>query len=42
MARVLILANNDVGLYNFRFELIEELIRQGYQVYFLCQNQKKI
>lgn len=29
MKKILILANNSVGLYNFRFELIEELIRQG-------------
>jgi len=34
MKKILILANNSVGLYNFRFELIEELIRQGNQVYF--------
>ena len=33
MKKVLILANNDVGLYNFRFELLEELIAKGYQVY---------
>lgn len=30
--RILILANNDVGLYKFRKELIQELIRQGHQV----------
>lgn len=29
---ILILANNDVGLYKFRKELIQELIRQGNQV----------
>jgi len=34
MKKILILANNSVGLYNFRFELIEELIRQGNKVYF--------
>lgn len=33
MKKILILANNSVGLYNFRFELIEELIKQGYEVY---------
>lgn len=30
--RVLILANNDIGLYNFRKELIQELIKQGDEV----------
>lgn len=34
MAKILILANNSVGLYNFRFELIQELINKGYEVYF--------
>lgn len=34
MKKVLILANNSVGLYNFRFELIKELLKQGYEVYF--------
>lgn len=34
MKRILILANNAGGLYNFRFELINELINQNYQVYF--------
>ena len=33
MKKVLILANNDVGLYNFRFELLQRLIAEGYQVY---------
>ena len=31
--RILILANNDVGLYKFRKELIEELIGKGNEVY---------
>ena len=30
--KILILANNDVGLYKFRKELIQELIRQGNRV----------
>ena len=30
---ILILANNDVGLYKFRKELIEELLRQNHKVY---------
>ncbi len=34
MKKILILANNAVGLYNFRFELINKLINQGFQVYF--------
>ena len=33
MARILILANNDVGLYKFRRELIETLIKRGEQLY---------
>ena len=32
MKRILILANNDVGLYKFRKELIEELIK-NYKLY---------
>lgn len=31
--KVLILANNDVGLYNFRRELIEKLIQERHEVY---------
>lgn len=33
MKKVLILANNDVGLYNFRLEIIEKLIEENFQVY---------
>ena len=32
MKKVLILANNDVGLYKFRKELVEELLKK-YTVY---------
>ncbi|WP_144508378.1 glycosyltransferase family 4 protein [Bacillus mycoides] len=32
MVKILILANNDVGLYKFRKELIQELIHQGNEV----------
>ena len=32
MKKILILANNDVGLYKFRKEPIEELIQRGNQV----------
>jgi len=31
--KVLILVNNDIGLYNFRKELLEQLIEHGYKVY---------
>ncbi|HLR21307.1 MAG TPA: glycosyltransferase family 4 protein [Tissierellaceae bacterium] len=34
MKKVLILANNSIGLYNFRFELVKEMIQEGFQVYF--------
>ncbi|WP_094549347.1 glycosyltransferase family 4 protein [Petroclostridium xylanilyticum] len=34
MKKILILANNAVGLYNFRFELIKELINRGNEVFF--------
>ena len=33
MKKILILANNDIGLYRFRKELIEELIKLGNEVY---------
>ena len=33
MKKILILANNDVGLYKFRKELIEELVNRGNEVY---------
>lgn len=31
--RILVLANNDVGLYRFRKDLIEELLKNGFDVY---------
>ncbi len=34
MKKILILANSSIGLYNFRHELIIELINQGFKVYF--------
>lgn len=34
MRKILILANDSDGLYGFRFELIQELIKQDYKVYF--------
>ncbi|MCR6546199.1 glycosyltransferase family 4 protein [Dehalobacterium formicoaceticum] len=33
MAKILILANNDVGLYKFRKELIESFLGEGHEVY---------
>lgn len=40
MKKVLILANNSIGLYNFRFELIQKLKEQGYDVYFSVPQDK--
>lgn len=34
MKKVLILANNSVGLYNFRFELIQKFIKEKFEIYF--------
>ena len=33
MKKILILANIDMGLYNFRKELLETLLQKGYEVY---------
>lgn len=33
MKKILILANNDVGLYNFRKELLEKLLGEKYEIY---------
>lgn len=33
MKKILILANNDIGLYNFRKELLERLLEENYKVY---------
>lgn len=40
--KVLILANNDVGLYNFRKELIERLTDDKFEVYISLPNGKKV
>lgn len=40
MKRILILANNVGGLYNFRFELIKKLIDLDYEVYFSVPQDK--
>lgn len=42
MLRILILANNDMGLYKFRKELIEELLSQGNDVYISLPNGKLV
>ena len=41
MKKVLILANVSDGLYNLRFELVKELIQQGFQVYFTVLQPKE-
>lgn len=43
--KILILANHDVGLYNFRKELLERFLLEGHKVYISCpqgDNIKKI
>ena len=36
----MILANNSIGLYNFRFELIQKLQKSNYEVYFSVPQNK--
>lgn len=40
--KILILANNDLGLYNFRKELLEELIKLKHEVYISLPNGKRV
>ena len=40
--KILILANNDLGLYNFRAELIEKLIELNYEVYISLPKGPKV
>ena len=40
--KIVIIGNHDVGLYNFRKELIAELIQNGYEVTILCPNGDRI
>ena len=40
--KILILANNDIGLYNFRKELIERLIKEKNEVYISLPNGERI
>lgn len=42
MKKILILANHDMGLYNFRIELIERLILEGYDVHFSVPIGEKV
>lgn len=42
MKKVLILANNDIGLYNFRKELIERLINEKIEVFISLPNGERV
>lgn len=42
MKKVLFLANHDVGIYNFRKELVERLVKEGYRIYLSCPNGERI
>ena len=42
MARILILANHDLGLYNFRKELVQEMLDKGNEVYVSLPNGEKV
>lgn len=42
MSRVLFLVNHDVVIYNFRLELVEELLRQNHEVYISCPYGERI
>ncbi len=42
MKKILILGNNDIGLYNFRRELVERLISDGHQVIFSVPYGEKV
>lgn len=40
--KVLILINFDIGLYNFRYELVETLVNKGYEIYISSPNGDRI
>lgn len=40
--RVLMTGNSDIVIYNFRLELVERLISEGYEVYALCPYGERI
>ena len=42
MSRVLFLVNHDVVIYNFRLELVEELLKQNHEVYISCPYGERI
>lgn len=42
MVKILILANHDIGLYNFRAELLQRLIDEGYSVHFSVPSGKRV
>ena len=42
MKKILILANNDLGLYNFRKELIEKLIKQKNEIFISLPQGSKV
>lgn len=42
MSKVLFLVNHDVVIYNFRLELVEELLKQGHDVFISCPNGERI
>lgn len=42
MAKILILANHDLGLYKFRKELIQDLINRGHNIYISLPNGKMV
>ncbi|MBO5334279.1 MAG: glycosyltransferase family 4 protein [Clostridia bacterium] len=42
MSKVLFLVNNDVGIYNFRLEVIQRIIKEGYEVIISSPYGKRI
>lgn len=42
MKKICLLANNDVGLYNFRLELIERLLKEGHEVHISLPYGKRV
>lgn len=42
MSRILFLANHDIVICNFRYEIIERLLREGHEVYISCPKGDRI
>lgn len=42
MKRVLLLGNSDIVIYNFRLELVERLLKEGYEVWISCPYGERI